>query len=678
VIAAIDFGASATKAAVYEGSGAAAPVMIDNAPESSSSVFLQPNGELICGVAAENSARRRPARMQASLKRRINRSDVIEPIHQEIDFGAAGQKPLVRCVATVIGHAREAIASQTGSDSFSLLLTHPVGWREPQRAALLEAARVAGVRPDGMLSEAEAVGWHVRATHQPAGPLLVVDLGASTLDIALLDVGTPDAIKVIYSDGDDNIGGDDFDGEVLELVREYLSDDPVDAALLDQFIQLCEVLPHVAAREAERTKRALAAEGSAIFAHKDIEVELSWDEFAESTGHLVERIFGRVRHAIESGASQPGSMVVSGGAVRLPSIHEKLAGLASEAGFKLLGWEADGLAGSATTAAALGAARRARPWSGTKPRARRPVSLQAGVMSAGSQHVIAVPDGVVVNRPPATRHGLETLVRKRLADPNGTTLVKMPAGIAQLGYDSFADRLVTASRTKTISTWQINGTDSASLYGTWWKSYPSLKPGHIGDDTVTAIAARGSLVAWTESCWPGTIVDRHWFSFKPGFAVQWLGFTSVPHLLVVGADELVLVDPVMAAALDTIALPASQPAASVALASESTLVFTAAGRDLTCYETAETRFTQVWTRDDFAVPAIAAIRLDGRPALVVFDGTNQVYRALDARTGEQLALKDARPTSPPSELLADGNTGIAYPRHGDGAISVLTFAEARS
>jgi molecular chaperone DnaK (HSP70) len=74
MIVAIDFGASMTKAALYRGVGEATSVSIDDAPESSSAVFLQPDGELICGVAADNSSRRRPERLQAALKRRISQS----------------------------------------------------------------------------------------------------------------------------------------------------------------------------------------------------------------------------------------------------------------------------------------------------------------------------------------------------------------------------------------------------------------------------------------------------------------------------------------------------------------------------------------------------------------------------------------------------------------------------
>jgi actin-like ATPase involved in cell morphogenesis len=684
MIAAIDFGASTTKAALYRGTGEAVPVSIDDMPESSSMVFLQPGGQLICGTAAVNSSRGRPERAQAVLKRRINRTEMVEPVHQDVEFSVIASRPLVRCVATVISHAWTAILDQAGSRPGSLLLTHPVGWSKPQRAALLEAARLAGTRPSGLLSEAEAVGWHVRAAYRPAGPLLVVDLGASTLDIALLELSQPDRMEVRYADGDNYIGGDDFDREIIDLVQADLRDDPGDAALLDQFEQLCATRPHVAAREAERIKLALAVSESATFAHRDIAVTLQRDDFLRQSAPLVGRIVNRVRRAIDNGGKAPATMVVSGGAARLRCIQDALAELALDNGIALLAWEAVGLTGTVTTAVALGAARMPRPWPDPEAEPIRPVTLEASRIWPGSETVVAVPDGVVVRRPSSDGPESEELVREWQANPTGTRLLTMPAGITQLSYDASADQLVTASRTKTICTWQLTGLDLAHqrAYGAvcWRGRPPPAQRGPQDEGTVTALAARGGMIAWTESEGPGAIICQgRWRAYWPDFPVRWLAFTGTPHLLVVGDRRLVLVEPTTAEVIA--ALPPegteARSANAVALAA-SALVLTASGRELVCYNAGNGRFDPVWRRDCHVVPPMAVARIDRRPALVMFDAPTRVYRALDAETGEQFALKDLGGTAEPVQLLAAGTSGVVYARHGNGSLSRLTFAGTRS
>ena len=673
MIAAIDFGASATKAALFE-KGSSRPVLIDGAHESSSAVFLHRDGRLLSGVGALASARRRPHRMQAALKRRINRPDEIEPVHQEVEFDAVVLRPLVRCAAAVIGHAWQAVLQETGGVEVPLLLTHPVGWNEIQRAAILEAAALAGVRPSGLLSEAEAVGWHLRAARQSTGTLLVADVGASTLDIAVLGLEPSGGITVRYADGDNYLGGDDFDREVLALVAAALSDDPRDAVLLTEFTEFCDALPHLAAREAERVKRMTAEAGTAVFARGDIAVEVARDEFFDATAHLVDRIVGRVRRAIEGGTARPEAMVVSGGAARLSSVRDALAELAEETGVEYLAWDESGLPGTATAAVSLGAASMPRPWGGNTARARRPVTLEHAVLSAGASQAVAVPGGLVVGTP---MRGLREqsadapveLVRRSTRRPRDDRLLLRPHGVAALGYDPSGDRLVTVAQDRGACIWDIGEDRPLRSYRAYWQS-GSVKP----SSSVVAAAARGRQVAWADSDGVVSIVGPDRTSLRLGHPPHRLAFTAVPYLLAVGADRITLIDPGTAEPLDVLQLPGPAPRTAVALAGEASLVFTASDRDIQCYDCSRERFTPVWKRETFVASALAVVRVESRPVLVAYDTTIRLYRALDARTGVQNALKDAERAAAPTELLADGTTGVAYARHERGEVSVLTFS----
>jgi hypothetical protein len=296
--------------------------------------------------------------------------------------------------------------------------------------------------------------------------------------------------------------------------------------------------------------------------------------------------------------------------------------------------------------------------------------------------MVAVPDGVVVRQPSPDGHGSDELAREWQANPTGTRLLTMHAGITQLSYDASANQLVTASRTKTICTWQLTGLDMAHGAVYWRGQPPSAHDGPEDHGTVTALAARGEMIAWTESEGPGAIIcqDGRWHPYRPDFTVRWLAFSGTPHLLVAGEDRLVLVEPTTAEEIAALPLAGTgaRPPTAVALAADSAFVLTASGRELACHHTGKGRFDLRWRRDGYAVPVMAVARLDERSALVVFDATSRVYRALDAGTGEQIALKDPGCTAEPVQLLAAGTSGVVYARHGNGSLSRLTFARARS
>src|SRR4029079_17268576 len=87
----------------------------------------------------------------------------------------------------------------------------------PQGAAASEAARLAGFQRVELLQEpiasALAAGW--RAEEDAGGAWLVFDLGGGTFDASLLE--TRDGLlRVVGHDGDNFLGGRDFDWRITE------------------------------------------------------------------------------------------------------------------------------------------------------------------------------------------------------------------------------------------------------------------------------------------------------------------------------------------------------------------------------------------------------------------------------------------------------------------------------
>ena len=104
------------------------------------------------------------------------------------------------------------------------MISVPALFELPQSAATSEAARLAGFERVELLQEpiasALAAGW--RADDDGGGTWLVFDLGGGTFDASLLE--TRDGLlRVVGHDGDNFLGGRDFDWAITEHLASQLS-----------------------------------------------------------------------------------------------------------------------------------------------------------------------------------------------------------------------------------------------------------------------------------------------------------------------------------------------------------------------------------------------------------------------------------------------------------------------
>ncbi len=116
------------------------------------------------------------------------------------------------------------IADQLGCSVERAVISVPALFELPQSAATSEAARLAGFQRVELLQEpiasALAAGW--RAEDDGGGTWLVFDLGGGTFDASLLE--TRDGLlRVVGHDGDNFLGGRDFDWAITEHLADRAS-----------------------------------------------------------------------------------------------------------------------------------------------------------------------------------------------------------------------------------------------------------------------------------------------------------------------------------------------------------------------------------------------------------------------------------------------------------------------
>jgi molecular chaperone DnaK len=137
------------------------------------------------------------------------------------------------------------------------VITVPAYFRNMQRAATIEAGNRAGLKVLKIISEptAAALAYGLRPGHQAQEQrVLVYDLGGGTFDISLVAI-TPSDLRIIGTDGDDNLGGKDWDDRLITHLETQFEQE-FGVELLGDDINELRV-------QAEQLKRTLSARQSA-------------------------------------------------------------------------------------------------------------------------------------------------------------------------------------------------------------------------------------------------------------------------------------------------------------------------------------------------------------------------------------------------------------------------------
>ena len=122
----------------------------------------------------------------------------------------------------IINHLRSITRSYLGHNNIqSAVIAIPAKFEPPQRDATIRAFELAGLKVARILEEptaaALAYGLHKRSdVHY----VMVYDFGGGTLDISLLYIGEGGFIEVLGSEGDEQLGGADFDAAVAHWLLE--------------------------------------------------------------------------------------------------------------------------------------------------------------------------------------------------------------------------------------------------------------------------------------------------------------------------------------------------------------------------------------------------------------------------------------------------------------------------
>ncbi|WP_052770215.1 Hsp70 family protein [Streptomyces sp. CNQ-509] len=318
-VAGIDFGTRNSAVAVLE-AGKVRPVPnAQGAQTTPSLVSLTAEGDVLVGTAAGRQALANPAHTPRAAKLelgtgwRVTRGDVRLTAED-----AAG---------LILARLRQDAEAHLGRPLTAAVLAVPAGFRRDQRAALLRAGERAGLPVMRLINEPSAVAMAYRL-HRDDCTVLIVDLGAGTLDVSLVDLGDGTVLAWATA-GDSRLGGDDWDRRIVEHLTDRvrlrhgvdLTGDATAAQRLREAAEAAKI--ELSAVRTTTLRLPYLATGPDGPVH--LEEELTREEFETLTRDLLERCRAHVERILADAERTPADIdrvVLTGGAARMPAVGD--------------------------------------------------------------------------------------------------------------------------------------------------------------------------------------------------------------------------------------------------------------------------------------------------------------------------------------------------------------------
>ena len=192
----IDFGTTHTLSAWMDGDQPA--VLPNDRGERStpSVVALSDSGETLVGVSAKSQSMADPASAVFGIKRLLGKESKISLRGNALECSSLA--------AAILHKVRRDAQSYLGMEVREAVITVPARFSDPQRRAVREAARMAGLRAARIMNEPTAAAlaraWAV-ARDETERLVLVYDFGGGTFDATILKA-KGGSCRVLASEGE--------------------------------------------------------------------------------------------------------------------------------------------------------------------------------------------------------------------------------------------------------------------------------------------------------------------------------------------------------------------------------------------------------------------------------------------------------------------------------------------
>ena len=222
----------------------------------------------------------------------------------------------VEISSKILSHLKKIAESQENKSLDGAVITVPAYFNDVQRQATKNAAKLSGINVLRLLNEPTAAALAYGLESEETGSFIVYDFGGGTFDVSVLSL-EKGLFKVLSTDGDTNLGGDDIDN-----ILSYW--------LIDNFLFLKNYKFSKVKEIAKSLKESISSinddECSSITIDNH-DIVLPKKIFHELIEPILDRTFNIVKNAIFESKLAPAdikNIILVGGSTRIKCIKELL------------------------------------------------------------------------------------------------------------------------------------------------------------------------------------------------------------------------------------------------------------------------------------------------------------------------------------------------------------------
>ena len=316
----IDLGTTNSCVAVMEGGNVTIIPNAEGARTTPSVVNIRENGEIIVGEIAKRQAITNPTSTVSSIKTHMG-SDY------KVDIFGKNYTPQ-EISAMILKKLKKDAEAYLGEEIKEAVITVPAYFTDSQRQATKDAGAIAGLDVKRIINEPTAAALAYGLEKQKEEKVLVFDLGGGTFDVSILEIADG-VIEVIATAGNNHLGGDDFDNEIIKwLTSEFKKETGIDLSNDKMAYQRLKDAAEKAKKELSsmmETPISLPFITMDATGPKHLEMKLTRAKFNDLTRHLVEATQGPTKTALQDAKLSPSDIneiLLVGGSTRIPAVQE--------------------------------------------------------------------------------------------------------------------------------------------------------------------------------------------------------------------------------------------------------------------------------------------------------------------------------------------------------------------
>ena len=299
-------------------------------------ISFHDDGSVLVGSAARKRALSDPEHTIFSVKRLMGRTlaDLQKELklipHQIVEREVEPGRKVLHVVIAGKEHTPEELSAlilkevrKLAGNPTRAVITVPAYFDDSQRQATRDAGRIAGLDVLRIVNEPTAAALAYGLDRKQASTVAVYDLGGGTFDCSILSL-SDGVFKVLATNGDTYLGGDDFDRALMEQVATELR---IDLSQRD-----AELLQHLR-DAAEKAKIELSSADEAKvevdIPHRNIDIlwPVSRNTFEKLIEPLITRSLEKCRSALKDAQlrrEQIDEVVMVGGSTRIPYVRQRV------------------------------------------------------------------------------------------------------------------------------------------------------------------------------------------------------------------------------------------------------------------------------------------------------------------------------------------------------------------